>query len=120
MTAALCGAVLGAGAVGALLLLSDRDPGWMAVSAGAAAVGALAVAVPVLTGRAWAWVALFVAALIGVLTAPAVAVALTAPADLAAGAALALLWAAVIALLLRADVREFCAGPVAGHERLGG
>ena len=120
MTAALCGAVLGAGAVGTLLLLSDRDPGWMAVSAVIAAAGALAVADPVLAGCAWARVALFVAALIGVLTAPAVAVAVPAPGDLCAGTVLALLWATVIGLLLRTDVREFCAGPVAGHERLGG
>ncbi|GGS22236.1 MULTISPECIES: hypothetical protein [Actinokineospora] len=120
VTAALCGAFLGAGAVGVLLALSDREPDWMAVSAGVAALGALAAAFPVRTGHAWARVALFVCALWGVLTAHAVAVALSAPLDMVAGTVLALTWAAVIALLLRADVREFCTGPAAGHERLTG
>ncbi|MGW5055417.1 hypothetical protein [Actinokineospora sp. NPDC004072] len=120
MIAALCGAVLGAGAVGVLLVLSDREPDWMAMTAAVAALGSLAVAFPVLAGHAWARVVLFVFALWGVLTAHAVAVGLSAPLDMVVGTVLALLWAVVIALLLRTDVREFCTGPAARHERLTG
>ncbi|MFC5285944.1 hypothetical protein ACFPM7_02680 [Actinokineospora guangxiensis] len=111
---------MGGASVGVLLAVSDREPGWMAVIAGLAAAGSIAVAIPVRTGRAWARVVLFVLALLGVLTAHAVAVSLTAPADLIAGSALALVWATVIGLLLRGDVREYCTGPMAERERLTG
>ena len=120
VTAALFGAAVGAASVGVLLAVSDREPGWMAVIAGLAAAGSIAVAIPVRAGRTWARVVLFVLALLGVLTAHAVAVSLTAPLDLVAGTGLALVWAAVIGMLLRGDVREFCAGPIAERERLGG
>lgn len=120
VTAALCGAVVAAASVGVLLALSDREPGWMGVSAGVAGAASAVVALPMRAGRAWARVVLFVLALVGVLTAHAVAVALPAPLDLIAGTALSVAWAAVIALLLRTDVREFCADPVAGHEKLTG
>ncbi|GAA4446628.1 hypothetical protein ACFQV2_36270 [Actinokineospora soli] len=120
VTAALCGAVVGAASVGVLLALSDRDPGWMGVTAGIAAAASAVIGFPVRAGRTWARVVLFVLALVGVLTAHGVTVPMPAPTDLIAGALLTTLWAAVIGLLLRADVREFCAEPVSGHEKLTG
>lgn len=120
VTGASCGAFAGSATVAVLLLLSDRGPTWLAVSAGVAALGAAAAVLPMRAGQAWARVVLFVSALLGVLAAPAVAVMLPAPADLLVGTALALVWAAVLWLMLRPGVREFCAGPARGHERLTG
>ncbi|MGX7824164.1 hypothetical protein ACTG9Q_03640 [Actinokineospora sp. 24-640] len=120
VTGASCGAFTGSAVVGVLLLLSDRGPTVLAVSAGIAAVGAVVAVFPMRAGRAWARVALFVSALLGVLTAPAVAVTLPAPGDLVVGTALALVWSAVLWLMLRPGVRDFCAGPARGHERLTG
>ncbi|MBC6446494.1 hypothetical protein [Actinokineospora xionganensis] len=100
-------AVAGSALAAVLLGVADRSISYLGLGAAVAAVASLALAFPMRTGRSWARIGLFVSALIGVLCAPAVANAMGSAAAPVLGAVLVAAWAVVIALLARADVRDY-------------
>ncbi|WP_436492567.1 hypothetical protein [Actinokineospora sp. HUAS TT18] len=104
---AFAGALTGSALAALLLGVSDRDLGYLGIGAAVSAVVSLGLAFPMRLGKAWARVALFVSALVGVLCAPAVANSTGTVLTLTVGGALVLAWAAVVCLLARADVREY-------------
>jgi hypothetical protein len=93
--------------VTALLILSDRSIGYLELGAAVSAAAALLLAFPMRAGRAWGRIGLFVAALVGVLCAPATANAVGSGLALVLGGALVVAWAGVIGMLVRGDVREY-------------
>jgi hypothetical protein len=104
---AFAGALTGSALAALLLGVSDRELGYLGLGAAISALVSLAVAFPMRTGRAWARIALFISALVGVLCAPAVANSTGSTLTLAVGGALVLAWAVVVCLLARTDVREY-------------
>ncbi|MCG8915459.1 hypothetical protein L6E12_06625 [Actinokineospora sp. PR83] len=109
VTGAFCGALLGAGITGVMLVLSTRSPGLLGLGAALSALAAAACAHPLREGRGWARSGLVAAALLGALCAPAAANPVPGPTAPFLGGAAVVVWVFVVTLLLRVDAGTFFA-----------
>ena len=109
VTGAFCGALVGAGLTGAMLVFSTRSLGLLGLGAALSALAAAACAFPLREGRGWTRPALVAAALLGALCAPAAANTVVGGVAPYLGCALVAVWMVVVTLLLRVEAGTYLA-----------